>query len=60
MMKMHGYRRVATTNPVNNPEGLAEDGECRSKSGDSIVKENLFTAKTPIATDLSVVCNNVK
>ena len=43
MMKMHGYRRVATTNPVNNPEGLAEDGECRSKSGDSIVKESTCT-----------------
>ena len=33
------YRRVETNIPVYNPEGLAEDGECRSKSGDSIVKE---------------------
>ena len=55
MMKMHGYRRVATTNPVNNPEGLAEDGECRCKSGDSIVKETLFIYDNMSATKGSIV-----
>ena len=41
------YRRVETNIPVYNPEGLAEDGECRSKSGDSIVKESqLLNHKT--------------
>ena len=39
------YRRVETNIPVYNPEGLAEDGECRSKSGDSIVKERTVHAE---------------